>query len=104
MLVAILAAGLVQGAQPEPGVRVIQGFGPTLAKPACQAATIQTAAPVDPALLLRPQDRARVKYRRLGELPKANHEIAVLRQVEGCTAPVVVSYEVELDGRAAGGQ
>ena len=98
MLGALLALGL---ASPAPHLTAIQGFGPTLERPACQDGRMETADPVDPALL-RPQDRARVKFRRLGDLPRANKEIAVLRQVRGCTAPVVVSIGVELDGRFAG--
>ena len=101
MLAALLALGLAGQA---PDLTVIRGFGPTIARPVCRNATIETAAPIDPALLLRPQDRAQVMFRPLGELPKANKEIAVLRQVQGCTVPVVVSYGVELDGRAAGGK
>ncbi|MDB5446900.1 MAG: hypothetical protein JWQ97_2217, partial [Phenylobacterium sp.] len=40
--------------------------------------------------------------RKLGDLPKANLEIAVDRRVGGCPAPVIVRYDVEGDGRAAG--
>ncbi len=61
---------------------------------------IQTSM-VDPALLLRPQDRLAIQMRRLGDLPKANLEIAVLRTVAGCAVPVGVKYEVEGDGRFA---
>ena len=63
---------------------------------------VQTSA-AEPALLLRPQDRAAVGLRRLGDLPKANKEVAVLRVVGGCVLPVGVSYGVEGDGRSARG-
>lgn len=46
----------------------------------------------DPALLYRYDGQASVK--RLGALPKADHEKAVLRTVDGCSAPVVVRYGV----------
>ncbi len=55
----------------------------------------------EPALLLRPQDRAAIRLQRLGDLPKANFEIAVERQIGGCASPVVIGYRVEGDGRAA---
>lgn len=57
----------------------------------------------DPALLLRPQDRAAVFVRRLADLPKANLEYAVERSVDGCAAPVVIRYQAEGDGRFASG-
>jgi hypothetical protein len=46
----------------------------------------------DPALLYR--DDGKGKMSQLDQLPKANHEKAVLRVVEGCAAPLVVGYEV----------
>ena len=46
----------------------------------------------DPALLYRHDGKARVSP--LGALPKANHEKAVLRTIDGCAAPVVVGYQV----------
>ena len=61
------------------------------------------AAVTDPALLLRPQDRAAAHPSRLGDLPKAHKEIAVNRSVGGCVVAVGVRYEVEGDGRFAGG-
>ena len=57
----------------------------------------------DPALLLRPRDRAAATVRRLADLPKANLEYAVERSVDGCAAPAVIRYRVEGDGRFAGG-
>lgn len=46
----------------------------------------------DPALLYR--DDGKAKMSPLSRLPKANHEKAVLRVVDGCAAPLVVGYEV----------
>jgi hypothetical protein len=66
-------------------------FAPT----ACRAGVI-TAADES---LLRPQDRAALRFRKLGDLPKAHHEIAVHRTVMGCAAPLIVRYDVERDGR-----
>jgi hypothetical protein len=63
---------------------------------------VQTSFAADPVLLLRPQDRSAIRPLKLGDLPKANHEIAVARTIGGCAAPVVVSYKVEGDGRFAG--
>lgn len=58
---------------------------------------------LSPALLYRPQDRERTRFRRLGDLPKAHKEIAVLRSVGGCAVPVGIRYNVEGDGRFAKG-
>ena len=90
MIALILAAGTVFLANRAPSVQP-----ETLCK---SPPAIQTSM-ADPALLLRPQDRAAVRFARLGDLPKANKEIAVLRTVAGCTVPVGVSYGVEGDGR-----
>jgi hypothetical protein len=69
---------------------------------ACRAG-VTTASDAGPATLLRPQDRAEIKARRLGDLPKANKEIAINRSVSGCSAPLIVSYEVEGNGHFATG-
>lgn len=44
----------------------------------------------DPALLYR--DDGSAKFMRLAQLPKANHELAVMRMVGPCADPVVVRY------------
>lgn len=67
---------------------------------ACQ--TRPTAAAAGAGALMRPQDWRAARPRKLGDLPKANLEIAVDRRVGGCPAPVIVRYDVEGDGRAAG--
>lgn len=46
----------------------------------------------DRALLYRSEGKALVTP--LGRLPKANHEKAVLRTVDGCAAPLVVRHQV----------
>ena len=79
---------------------LIQRNGLNFIPSACRAG-VTTAA--GPSALLRPQDRAELRFRRLGELPKAHLEIAVNRTVGGCAAPVIVRYDVEGDGRAAKG-
>lgn len=72
----------------------------TVCKP---PAAMQTSFAAEPTLLYRPQDRAVARPQKLGELPKPNLELAVLRSVGGCAAPVVVSTRVEGDGRFAEG-
>lgn len=49
---------------------------------ACNAGMLQTSA--DPALLMRPQDWRAARPRKLGELPQAKGEYAVIRRVGGC--------------------
>lgn len=56
---------------------------------ACSAGRYEIA---DRALLYRDDGRARASQ--LGQLPKAHHEKAVVRTVDGCAAPLVVGYEV----------
>ncbi|MDZ4375544.1 MAG: hypothetical protein U1C74_29545 [Phenylobacterium sp.] len=59
---------------------------------ACRAqGAIQTANP-EPALLYRPDGRLGVA--RLAQLPRPDHEKAVVRSVDGCAAPLVVGYGV----------
>lgn len=74
-------------------------FGPSASDRCPGQGKMMTSSPENPygptpALLLRPQDRAKVRFQRLGELPKANYEIAVMRTVGGCARPVVVRYAV----------
>lgn len=84
-MIALLLAGATMLARPDLLAPV---------RPACRQGALETAAPVDPALLFRPQDQAAARLRRLGDLPKPNLEIAVLRTVDGCAAPVVVRYSI----------
>lgn len=40
------------------------------------------------------------RVRLLGELPRANHELMVLRtDADGCSVPVIVRRQVQYDGR-----
>ena len=48
---------------------------------------------------------APAELKKLKDLPPANHEIAVLRlDPNGCPTPVIVRYDVQGDGRFAGGR
>jgi hypothetical protein len=79
---------------------IIVGKRLNLRQSACRAGVTEAALP-GATRLLRPQERAGAQVKPLGELPKANEEIAILRMVEGCDVPVVVSYSVEETGRFA---
>ncbi|WP_395674139.1 hypothetical protein [Phenylobacterium sp.] len=70
-----------------------------------------SAVPVDAPLVARPdcgrwaaQPVARrapqPRIQSLGDLPRANHELAVLRLgPDGCSTPVIVRRDVQFDGR-----
>lgn len=91
-MLAILAAatiGAATAAASGPSVNP-RAFNVTPAAQACKSNGRYQIA--DRALLYRQDGKARTSA--LGALPKANHEKAVLRVVEGCTTPVVVGYEV----------
>ena len=89
MIALALAAGVAFGHLP-----ILQ---PNLA---CQ--TRPTPAATGVGTLMRPQDWRAARPRKLGDLPRANLEIAIDRRVGGCPAPVIVRYDVEGDGRATG--
>jgi hypothetical protein len=57
---------------------------------ACRGELAQAAG--DPASLMRPQDWSSARPRKLGDLPDAKHEYAVLRMVDGCMVPAPVGY------------
>lgn len=69
-------------------------LAPGSTETACRQVALQTGYPVDPALLFRQQDRKALKFSRLGDLPRANYEIAVARTVQGCAAPIIVRNDV----------
>jgi hypothetical protein len=106
MLALLLAMNVAAAAAPAPAFAtaqdrpLIERNGLNFVPSACRAG-VTTAA--GPGALLRPQDRAALQFRKLGDLPKARLEIAVNRTVGGCAAPLIVRYDVEGDGRAAGG-
>jgi hypothetical protein len=99
MIAVLMALGVSTAAvAPSPlGGPLAQFHGLSLAPTACRAG-VTTAADES---LLRPQDRAELRLRKLGDLPKAHHEIAVHRTVMGCVAPLIVRNDVERDGRFA---
>ena len=78
-----------------------QAFG--LQAACASQGAMQTSDPASPVLLLRPQDRKAIRLKKLGDLPKANKEVAVLRSVDGCAVPVGIRYSVEGDGKFAHG-
>ena len=67
------------------------GAGPLLRAPRpCNAGMLHTSA--DLALLMRPQDWRAARPRKLGELPPARAEYAVMRSVGGCMVPAPVRF------------
>lgn len=85
-MLAILAAVATVASGPAPllGETRIVRMDPQ----ACKAqGTLQVS---DPALLYRNDGSA--KAARLAELPKANHELAVVRMIGPCANPLVVRY------------
>jgi len=89
-MLALLAAMIVAASPVPVEVKPHMAMVDSSARPACKANGRYEIA--DPALLYRNDGQARATS--LGQLPKANHEKAVLRTVDGCAAPVVVGYEV----------
>jgi hypothetical protein len=87
-VLAILAA-VTMASTPAPKVFVER---PVLAGPetVCKATGRYEIA--DRALLYR--EDGRDKLSQLGDLPKANHEKAVVRTIGECSAPVIVRYGV----------
>jgi hypothetical protein len=79
MIALVLAVGLV-------GPATL----PLHPQSACRGQTVQAGG--DPASLMRPQDWSTARPRKLGELPDAKHEYAVLRMVDGCMVPAPIGY------------
>ena len=66
---------------------------PTTGQPTCKAhGAMQVSQTANLALLYRSDGKAQAS--RLGDLPKANHEKAVMRTVGGCAAPLYVETGV----------
>ena len=88
-MLAVLAAAVLSAA---PAAVLPAQTSPLLrGRPASEACKSHGSVQVqDPALLYRQDGKA--KLSRLGALPKANHEKAVLRSVDGCAKPLVVQY------------
>ena len=67
--------------------------GPAGEPATCKAqGVLQTSQPMHPALLYRSDGTLRAS--RLGDLPEADHEKAVLRTIGGCAAPLYIGYSV----------
>ena len=90
-MLALLAAATI-AAQPAPAP--LESRSVFLRQRACG---LQPSVPVD-------HPGAKPAPRKLGDLPRAHLEIAVLRLDEkGCSKPVIVRYDAEGDGRFASG-
>lgn len=102
MIAMLLAAQIAATAVASPQIPLVQRHRSFVEAPAiCHNEGAMQTSYATPALLLRPQDRADARPRRLTDLPKANREDAVLRMIGGCTVPVAVAYQVEGDGHFA---
>lgn len=89
MLAAVAMTATVAAAPTADARRPVLAAAPPAAETCKTNGRFEVA---DPALLYRDDGKARASS--LAQLPKANHEKAVLRVVDGCTAPVIVGYEV----------
>lgn len=87
MLAIVVVAAVVTS---NPAPRVFVAPLADSATTACKAEGRYEIA--DPALLYRDDGKARPGP--LGELPKANHEKAVMRMIGPCANPMVVRYGV----------
>lgn len=95
-MIALLLAAALSGQQPSalPTSRVVLGDAPTVMR--ARACGFWQAKPVS-------RTASAPKVQRLGDLPPANLEIAVLRlDANGCSLPVIVRYDVQGDGRVSG--
>lgn len=82
MIALVLAAGIA-ASDPADLLR---------APPACPSGLAHAS---DPASLMRPQDWPAARARKLGELPRAKAEYAVMRKVNGCMVPAPVTFRVQ---------
>lgn len=101
MIALLLAAQLSAATVTVPDIPMVQRRGFVTPPTFCDTSRALQTGYGTPALLLRPQDKAVVRARRLTDLPKANREDAVLRTIGGCPVPVAITYEVEGDGHFA---
>lgn len=83
MIALVLAAGLA-ASDPADLLR---------SPPACPSGLAHAS---DPISLMRPQDWSAARARKLGDLPKAKAEYAVMRKVNGCMTPAPVTFRVTL--------
>ena len=85
MLTILAAATVASAAGPPAHLRAWRVDAPATV---CKAqGTYQIS---DPALLYR--DDGKAKFSQLGDMPKANHEKAVVRTIGPCANPLVVRY------------
>jgi hypothetical protein len=63
---------------------------PLVRQSGCNAGMLQTSTA--PALLMRPRDWSQARARKLGELPRAKAEFAVMRLVDGCMVAAPAGY------------
>jgi hypothetical protein len=92
-MLAILVAAAVLGVPPPDAPASLLGEAPPAMR--ARACGLWDAKPVR-------RTAPPPKFRKLGDLPKANLEIAVLRlDPNGCSVPLIVRHEVEGDGRTA---
>jgi len=85
--VLVILAAATLASTPAPQVFVARRAA-VMADVACKPSGRYEIA--DPALLYRYDGKAQLKA--LGDMPRANHEKAVLRTVGPCSVPVVVRY------------
>ncbi|CAN7178155.1 hypothetical protein LJR219_000334 [Phenylobacterium sp. LjRoot219] len=81
MIALLLAAGLA----------VAPPSSPLAPSRACPSGMAQAS---DPAMLMRPQDWPAARARKLGDLPRAKAEYAVMRLVDGCMVPAPARYRI----------
>jgi hypothetical protein len=101
MIALLLAAQLVGAASADvtrdmPADIVSTRSAPSrvLVIPKHALATVCPAVGVELAAANAARGATPTQVQTLNKLPKANYEIAVDRQIGGCVAPVVVSYQV----------
>lgn len=85
MLIVFAAATVASAAGPPAHLRM------AAMEPQAACKAVGTYEISEPALLFR--DDGKAKLSQLDELPKANHEKAVVRMVGPCAVPLVVRYK-----------
>jgi len=79
MIALVLAAGLAASHPADP----LRG------PPACPSGLARASGPIS---LMRPQDWPAAHARKLGDLPRARAEYAVMRRVNGCMVAAPANY------------
>lgn len=92
-MLALMAAAALSATPAAPSDQILPLRTARAATTACKShGAMQVNDIADRALLYRQDGRAMLSP--LGALPKANHEKAVLRSVDGCAKPLIVQYGV----------